>query len=188
MSIADRSSDRMNRYEQGGGYRNEAEAAAAFDGCIPASMFRVYKEVTGKVVLSRPEKKYDAVRIDRVLVPTVKAATQGWLYGAIGVEIKRSEDKFGPALSQCMDYRHSLFLIPPSNVRVYLDWIFIWPMRKEGGPLASVMAQNRIGTCFRGWEGGVDFFCGEAAVIRNLDYGSMTIGKGIRNGLRTGSR
>ncbi len=84
-----------------------------------------------------------------------------------------------------LDHSRSLWALP-RGIRVGLDWTFLWPAEKEHGDLASLFAQQRIGTAFP-VHGGVDFFCGEARVLTLASDGTFTIGN-CNFGSRTGSR
>ncbi len=115
-----------------------------------------------------------------------KLKEAGWSYGVIGIEAKRSDIKIGPAISQCLDYGRSLFELA-GGVRVWLDWVFLWPLDKQHEALASVMAQNRVGSR-SGTTGLLDLFVGEGRVLQVGHDGSIDVGRGVTYGKRAGSR
>ena len=140
-----------------GSYETEDDAKLALDRelahCKDAGgndLFWLCKEVCGAFVQPRPcqnDRTLHGLRIDRLLLPSPKLRELGWEYGAIGIEVKKSGVKIGPAISQAIDYSRAVWTLPDfGNIRVWLDWIFIWPMVKQHGPIASVLAQNRIGS------------------------------------------
>ena len=133
-----------------------------------------------------------AYRIDRILVPTQKLYDSGWTKGLIGVEIKRSKIKAGPPISQMFDYLRCVWN-SPKNIKVMLDYVFLFPLEKTAGTIASIMAQNRAGSCsLRYGEASewrrLEFFIGEQKVLTHylntdrVDIGNLIVGN------RTGSR
>ena len=126
----------------------EAQIAAGLDHTLATlGLFHVYPEVTGTLTQPRPGQPDKNMRIDRLLLPTHKLIDSGWTSGAIGIEVKRSGDDktLGPAVSQAMDYTRTTFTLP-SGVRITPNLVFLYPFEKPGGPIASVMAQNNVGT------------------------------------------
>lgn len=134
-------------------YATEPEACAAFDDRIEASRaFRIYKEVRGEYLQPMFATQEKTARIDRILVPLKIAIDAGWTEGAIGVEIKsheKTKTKFGPVISQAIDYQRCAFRLSEGvpGLIIIPTWVFIFPLESVAGPLASVMIQNRIGTC-----------------------------------------
>lgn len=175
-----------------GAYVNELESAAAFDRAVPHDLFKVHREVWGTLVSPRPAQDKVKMRIDRLLVPKPKLLDEyGWKFGIIGCELKRSKEKIGPVIAQVMDYTRTVWLLDPDRqrFRVCADFIFIWPMAKQSGAIASICAQNRIGSAY-GDERYVQFGlkCGETGVleVRNDGY-PPRVGK-VLPGARTGCR
>lgn len=126
-----------------GGFATEDAALAAFDEIIEASgYFRLYREVEGYYMASRPGRTHATARIDRLLVPNQRARAAGWTL-TFGVEAKRSGAPIGPAVSQAIDYTWCVFRA--SSTFLYPEWIFLWPLGRQTGAIESVMAQNRIG-------------------------------------------
>ena len=177
-----------------GNYADEKEACSAFDGATERSgLFKIWKEVNGEMIQAPPGNNIKtAYRIDRVLVPTQKLRDSGWSKGLIGVEIKRSNIKAGPPLSQMLDYLRCVWN-SPGNIKVMLDYVFLFPLEKTAGTIASIMAQNRAGSCSlrypeqSEWRR-LEFFLGEQKLITHyqnadrVEIGNLVVGN------RTGSR
>ncbi len=171
-----------------GEYPDEATSLAALDAILErCGLFRVYAEVWGDLVQRRPGQEYKKLRIDRMLVPVSRLKAAGWRHGAIGIEGKRSDIKFGPALSQAMDYGRCLFELD-GGVQVCPSWVFLWPLEKRHGPIASLMAQSRIGTAHTSEYFALQLHAGEGRVLQVGHDGSVDIGRGVTYGKRTGSR
>lgn len=127
-----------------GAYTTEKQATEALDDLIlPLGLFEVYSEVCGKYIAQRPGIEASTPRIDRVFMPTAALLDLGWSL-PIGVECKRSGTKLGPAVAQAIDYTWAEFKVYGQTV--YLQYIFLWPLPTQFGPIASVMDQNRIGS------------------------------------------
>lgn len=180
-----------------GRWATEKESAAAFDLAVPADLFRVWHEVCGVLMHPRPgqgERPDDEddgpvkVRIDRVLMPTRELQAKGWKYGVIGVELKKSGVKIGRPIAQAMDYGRAVWTIGPSRSRIWLDYVFIWPMARLSGTLASICAQNRIGSAYAD-----DHFVqfglksGECGLLEVRHDGRVFVSS-VQAGARTGSR
>lgn len=170
-----------------GEWDNEADSVAAFDEVVAATgLFKVYPEVRGVYLQPRLGPPPAAARIDRVLSPTQKLLELGWEHGPIGVECKASGLKCGPPLSQMLDYSRAIWRLP-HGYQVALSWIFLWPLHKQHGTVASIMAQNRIGSAEQSnWEA-LRLHSGEANILRIKRDGEVLLGA-ARNGLRVGSR
>ncbi len=121
-----------------GEYALEVDSAKAFDAAVEQSgLFKIWCEVPGELLQPLPGKKEKDFRIDRILCPAEKLRAAGWTKGLIGVELKRSGEKVGPPLSQCLDYLRAAWTLP-SGVRVLIDYCFLWPLQKCGGPTVKV--------------------------------------------------
>jgi hypothetical protein len=132
-----------------GDWGTEPLACQAFDQLVAdQEHFKVYREVAGRLVAPSWGCDQIGMRIDRVLVPRAPAIEGGWTAGCIGVEIKKSGTKAGPAICQSMDYMRTAFRLPESRVVVMLGACFIWPAPKPFCDIASVMAQHRIGVAY----------------------------------------
>ena len=171
-----------------GRWATEADSWAALDRILDScGLFTVYREVAGEILQPRPGQRDRTVRIDRLLTPTAQLIGAGWRYGAVGVEAKRSGEKIGPPLAQIVDYGRSAFTIR-GGLRVWLDWVFLWPLDKQHGTVASFMAQNRLGSAWTSPWRPLELYSGEGRVLTVDRYGRPDIGPAVTNGKRTGSR
>jgi hypothetical protein len=127
------------------------------------------------------------MRIDRILLPTPRLLELGWTHGAVGIEVKRSKVKIGPPLAQAMDYSRTVWTLPGYGVRIWLDWVFLWPMDRQTGSMASILAQNRIGCAYSTKWTVLHLKCGESNLIKIERDGQIDIGD-ARNGQKAGSR
>ncbi len=171
-----------------GEWATETASADALDHRLLASgLFRIYSEVRGVLMQPRPGQIDRAVRIDRLLVPTERLYEHGWHHGVIGVEIKRSGVRIGPPLAQAMDYVRSSWAI--RGVWMQLGGVFVWPMDKQYGPLASVMINQRVGSAsFSSWSQ-LHLRFGEQTVLRVDRDGLVTVGyQSVDSGRKVGSR
>lgn len=156
----------MKTFEQAkttGSHVHEAACWAEFDALMESlgDYFGVLQEITGWYLQPRSHCKPQQPRIDRILTPRKPLLTAGWDLGPVGVECKRSGDKLGPAISQCMDYQRAAFPIG-HGYTVALEWVFVWPSGVVKGDIGSIMAQQRIGTMEPLSRGcGVSIGCGD---------------------------
>lgn len=60
------------------------------------------------------------------------------------MECKKTGEKPGRPLSQAIDYTRSVFDFT-HGFMIMLRWVFVWPLEKQHGALASIMAQNKVG-------------------------------------------
>lgn len=159
-----------------GDWPTEADSASAFDGLIAScDLFRSYHEVAGVLTQPRAGQVDKTVRIDRVLIPNERLVNLGWQYGAIGIEIKRSGVRFGPAIAQALDYVRSTWRV--RGIWIQLDAVFVWPMAKQYGPLASVMSHNRVGSATSSGWSKLLLKIGEEPVLYVSSYdGKITLG------------
>lgn len=145
-----------------GKYKTEDDAKADFDNlAILSGMFHIEKEVPGKLMFYPKSGQFcenkSRLRIDRILYPKEKFLNAGWVYGPIGIEIKKSGVKIGKPISQLIDYRQVLFQSKTlSYTRIMPVFFFLFPVEKVHGDIASIMSQNQIGTCcIKRYNGGV---------------------------------
>jgi hypothetical protein len=171
-----------------GKWATEAESVAALDELLGrySTLWTVYPECWGELLQPRYGQERKTLRIDRLIVPSSKLISFGWMYGAFGIEAKRSGEKVGPALAQAGDYGRSAWAIR-GGIKIWPDWVFIWPLQHQAGTVASVMAQNRLGSVWSSWWWPLSFYSGESKVLRVGRDGRIDIGDG-NTGLRTGSR
>lgn len=125
----------------------EADGWAEFDALMAQlqDYFGVLREVTGWYLQPRSHCKPKQPRIDRILTPKRSLLQAGWDLGPVGVECKRSDEKLGPVISQCIDYQKAVFPLG-HGYTVCLEWVFVWPCGVVPGDIGSIMAQQRIGT------------------------------------------
>lgn len=166
----------------------EAEVWRDFDEVfrLHERWFRVLPEVTGWYVGPRPHILPKQPRIDRILLPSRELMAAGWRLGPVGVECKRKGEKIGPAICQALDYSHAVFPIS-GGCTVALEWIFIWPIDKVTGDIASIMSQNRIG-CARSWNGVDIQLKTDSLNILEATPGNITRISTPRCGYKVGSR
>lgn len=172
-----------------GDWNTEDESMAALDDIIEHSgLFMIYREVRGFYLQPRLDQELKRPRIDRVLVPRPSLIQGGWQHGPIGVEGKRSGERVGPAIAQILDYSRAAWLVEPSKgLWVMLPWLFLWPAKKTGGTVASILAQHRVGTAEPTYRNGIKFATGEQVLGSFGPAGTYRIGKGT-NGRKAGSR
>lgn len=149
-----------------GDFATEPEATAELDALLSrhANLFHVHREVPGFYIQPKLDGSRSNCKIDRLLIPSVELVGLGWSHGAFGIECKRSGKKIGRVVAQCMDYSRAVFTTD-NGFRFMLDWVFIWPLEKQLGDIASVMAQHRIGCARRKWGGGIEFLTDSTRLI-----------------------
>lgn len=153
-----------------GAWPTEADAAAELDARVEQSgLFRSppYREVRGYYLL----------------FPSDKLRAAGW-DEPVGIEIKRSGEPLGPALSQAIDYTYAAFAAGP--YWVHLTKIFLWPLTPQSGAIESVMLQNGIGA-LHGDELHPLIFTLERHVIRSRTDGHVEV-VASKTGRKVGSR
>lgn len=166
----------------------EADTANTFDKVITAiDLFTSYAEVRGTLTQPRPGQVDKGVRIDRVLVPNQRLLSLGWTHGVIGVELKPKGAKIGPAIAQAIDYSRSAWTLPQGGILVHLSWVFVYPYPKEHGALASILAQNRIGTADTDKWTALGLWSGEANVLRVSWDSTVRLGP-ANSGFKAGRR
>lgn len=155
----------------------EAHNGLVIDYVIDSTaLFTSHPEVPGTLIQPRPGQRDKGMRIDRLLVPTQKLVDLGWRHGIIGIEIKPTNVKLGPPLAQAMDYSRTAFTLPGGGFQVVPSWVFVFPFEKEHGPLASVMAQNRVGTATISKWSLLTLRCGEATILHIANDGTVRVG------------
>tara|TARA_R110000868_G_scaffold158641_1_gene386925 strand:+ start:333 stop:911 length:579 start_codon:yes stop_codon:yes gene_type:complete len=133
----------------GGEYKTEDDAKKAFSEAFTATgCFNIYAEIDcwyfgGSVFGDKPTG-----RIDYVLTPRKPLLDKGWQMGCIGVEVKKSGYKAGPLICQMIDYSKAVFRLPDAcgACLVCMTSVCCFPeLKGAGGPMQSIMANNRIG-------------------------------------------
>jgi hypothetical protein len=128
-----------------GEWETESEACAALDTLIQSTgLFQIFREVRGHYMAPRLDTKDRAPRLDRVLFPSPQLIERGWTLGPVGVECKRSGEKLGRPIAQMLDYGRAIWNMG-DGMWVGLRFMFLWPLDKQHGDIASVMTQNRLG-------------------------------------------
>lgn len=170
-----------------GSWASEADSAAALDRMLETlDLWHVHKEVPGVLTHPRPRQIDRTVRIDRILIPNTRLCALGWTHGAIGIEIKRSGMKIGHPIAQAMDYGRSVWSLP-AGIKVWLDFVFIWPMPPQHGPVASILAQNRIGSAYTDQWNPFRLRAGQETLMEIRSDGAIAIGH-VSAGRKVGSR
>ena len=168
-------------------FTTEAETCTAFDDIIAhPGLFTSNADVRGTLLQPRPGQVDKSVRIDRILLPTVQLLDLGWRHGIIGVELKRSGIKIGPAIAQAMDYTRSVFTLA-AGYQVVPSMVFLFPLEKQHGPLASVLAQQRIGAAQTTRGSLLHLTSGEMNILHVANTGEVRIGA-QSSGTKVGSR
>lgn len=166
-------------------WRSEADVedtlAAFFDA---NGLFRVFRQITGRALWSICGAS-GRVRADLLLLASRQAIEAGWREGPILFEVKWGGKPIGPAVAQMLDYLECAWLLP-NGVEVLAGFGFIFPASKQHGPLASVMAQNRVGTATLA-AGELNGYCGEQRVLTVWKEGAVRVGN-VRVGRKFGSR
>jgi hypothetical protein len=168
-----------------GPWTTEEASAAEFDRRIAQSALfsNVFSECRGYYLTHRPNRRNIDARIDRVLVPGTKLRDAGWP-SAIGVEIKASGTKLGPALSQALDYTYCCFYAGAHPMP--MPHVFLWPLRQQRGAVQSVMVQNCVGAIYDA-NGSPLIFQLERQVIRVNDDRTIEVTPSVA-GTKKGSR
>ena len=137
-----------------GDFATEIEACAYFDNKLEGGKyFNIEKEVIGRRLIDflpcSVGHQGQSVRIDRILYPTEKAIEAGWIWGPIGVEIKKSNMAIGPILAQVMEQRQSLFRsVILGYARISLTLHAVFPVKKVSQDLHSLCETQSILNCY----------------------------------------
>lgn len=171
-----------------GDWQTEEESAAALDQVLDSiGLFKVYSEVQGTCIQPRPNQAGSRLRIDRVLTPKQSLVDRGWAHGMIGIEIKASQMKAAPAVSQMLDYSRAIWKVNPGGFQVMLSWVFLWPLGEPKEAIASIMGQNCVGSAWQTDRDALCLYSGSEKIIRIKRDGSIELGKAL-NGRRNGTR
>jgi len=148
-------------------------------------LFAVYRQARGHPLCQRHFQALKSVRADLLLVPDARLLAAGWNGGVIVVEAKRSGEKIGPGLSQLLDYLNVAWPIE-GGICVLPTFGFLFPAPHQGGPVASIMAQQHIGVAHV-HHGGLEFWCGESRVLTVYKSGDVRLGH-VNTGRGLGAR
>jgi hypothetical protein len=185
-----------------GPWRTEAEAEDYLtDFLRDTGLFCIYRQVRGWPMTQPHFRDHPAssasLRADVLLVPTVRLIDQGWDGGAVLIEVKRSDVKIGPGLGQLLDYMGTVWRVD-GGIGVVPTFGFLFPALRQDSALASVMAQEHIGTAtirkgnrYVGTtvirEERLELCCGESRVLTVWRHGKLDFGT-TNFGRKTGSR
>lgn len=112
------------------------------------SWFEVIPQVTARPVNRLDRTSKTIYRLDFLLVPRSELVYyHKWEFGAVVIESKKSFEKIGPPLNQCIDYVHAITSPIPSlnNARIIPDFALVFGYKCAGGPLASICHHQRVG-------------------------------------------
>ena len=135
-----------------GNFKVEKETEVIFDRMLDlhcSNFFVMKKKVRGRYLIDIHSWQDGSPEIDRVLLPTQLAIESGILPEPIGVELKKSGEKIGHAIAQCIDYRHAEFVIDTDSAPQRLDAVFLFEAPFIYNDIASVATQFRVGVCRR---------------------------------------
>jgi hypothetical protein len=173
-----------------GEYVTEPDSVAALLSIINPAHWSVRTEVDGWMLHPRLDTEGSGwVRIDAILKPTPLLIEQGWRWGFVGIECKRSGKKLGRVISQAMDYTRCVWNLP-NGIDVMTRFVFVWPCEQQRGDLESMMVQNRVGVAKHREKNGqrlILFFNGTIAYADN-GHQPPAIANELRGGSRKGSR
>lgn len=177
----------------GGHFEKESDAEDFV--CTDVSInrwFSVYRQVSARPLYVHPAKESskDKYRYDILLLPKGDTIDLGWTSGAVVIEIKRSLEKAGPAYSQAFDYVNSCAVDGrlKGGVIIVPSYALVFMATHNGGPLASLQAQNRFGCAYyemryrHKWQ----FYSGHTKICTFNEF-DFSIGK-QDTGKKTGSR
>jgi len=175
VAISDWTVQHNQRNVTCGQWATEPEARDELERFIRANgAFRTYRgEPLWKHHFQTQDK--ENFRADLLLLPNDPVIEAGWNDGAIVIEVKRSGKKIGRGISQLIDYMNGTFYIE-GGIAVVPSWGFLFPAVKQAEAIASVMAQQRLGTVTLK-HGELDFYCGETRVLSIGGPGDVRLGK-----------
>jgi len=134
-------------------FSDEEKSAEHFDSLLSdQKFFSVEKEVCGRRLFddkpTKTDKNGQSLRIDRLLHPQQAAYENGWKWGAIGVEIKKSDIAIGGIIAQVLEQRQSIFRSKQLfNSRITPMIFSVFPTNFFVGDVASVFVSQGILSC-----------------------------------------
>lgn len=151
-------------------------------------LFTVYRQRTGVPIAKHhfQVQSKESLRVDVLLTPQATLMAQGWQYGAIIIDAKRSGIKVGPGLNQLMDYMSTAWPVR-GGIMVLPSFAFLFPARSPGGPVASIMSHQHIGAAEVDYHDRLILYCGHSRVLVTTRSGQVEIGK-MDFGLKMGAR
>jgi hypothetical protein len=175
------------------GFATEKEAQASLIRHLQplqdVGYLRIYHEVKGHYFSSKPGCAIKSgCRLDFLIQPMQKLIELGW-GASFGIECKRTSDRLGKSVCQCIDYRHAVFEV--GGTKVYPEFVFLWPLTRQWNAIESVMTQNNIGTV-EPMHGGIDFKMGSRSVLFTITRSAKVVcvkpSIDIATGKKVGSR
>lgn len=121
-------------------------STAAFEWQLrQAWLFNIHRQVNSATIRLRQwEREKQSYRIDFVLEPTPDLLAEGWPFGNIGVECKKSGLKLGQPLAQMLNYHDATWRVGGDEIA--LSYIFLWPLVPQGGFVSSLLYQFHMGS------------------------------------------
>jgi hypothetical protein len=171
-----------------GHWETERESAEAFDDLITRTgRFTIHREVKGQYQHLRPGQEERHARIDRILIPDPSLHRYGWTVGPVGVELKRSGVKIGKPVAQLLDYTRAIWEVDYHWVTPL--WYFLWPLHQQGGPIESILAQNRCGGIFLD-KSKLVFHSTKQLAVADFELNTLEVRppRNWQHGVKTGSR
>lgn len=173
-----------------GEYVTEPDSVAALLSIINPAHWSVRTEIDGWMLHPRPDTQGSGwVRIDAILKPTPLLIEQGWRWGFVGIECKRSGKKIGRVISQAMDYTRCVWNLP-NGIDVMTKFVFVWPCEPVKDDLQSVMVQHRIGVAYPRGKNNAQLWLWFNGTVAYADQGDgePRIAKELVGGNKQGSR
>lgn len=168
-----------------GKYETEEEATRDFISHVNHEHWHVEQEVTGEVVFPKPGCNAKSVRVDYALFPRPALIANGWSAGPIIVEVKKSNVKVGPVVSQAMDYMRCVFSGPYSQ-RFQPLFCVIFPLQRMFEHMQSIMSDQRIGHAHVGDDNVLRIYLNGACAY--TETGGVFLRSALKSGRKFGSR
>jgi hypothetical protein len=137
-----------------GDFQTEKNAEDFFDAHVNTDFFVIEKQVPGRRLFDdKPQSKVNRengqnLRPDRILHPTQKAFNDGWHYGPIGIEIKKSNIAVGPVFTQILEQRQALYYSKYlCGTRIMPVLFAIFPARDIKFDIHSLSERQSIVSC-----------------------------------------
>lgn len=173
-----------------GEWQTETESVGALDKILNdhSNLWHIKAEVRGRLIQPGQSQEDRSLRIDRVLIPKQDLLAINWKHGAFGIECKKSGERIGPPIAQATDYNRAIYTLD-SGLKIWLEYVFVWPMDTQHGPLASVLYHQRVGSASWDYSHKLILRLGEQNLLRIRQDGNISINLSVESDLRkTGSR
>ena len=168
-----------------GKYETEDDAARDFIAHVSDEHWHVEQEVAGEVVFPKPDCKSRNVRVDYALFPRPALIENGWSAGPIIVEVKKSNVKVGPVVSQAMDYMRCVFN-GPYGQRFQPLFCVIFPLQRLYEHMQSIMSDQRIGHAHVGDDNVLRMYLNGTCAYNETD--GVFLRSALKSGRKFGSR